>query len=127
MRLFQLRCYAHRAASLAGEVFNFVGSITNQYRVVTEQGEEFALAGYYAIVPRDGKDYFELFITGQPNDPAFRGMLDFKSIKNAELRDPQAVIGLLFYVSPTQTIVRVQNQTGNGITFAEPGYKMGGG
>jgi hypothetical protein len=126
-RIFQLRCRARRAGSLAGKVFDFAGSVANQYSASSEGGEAYPLCGYYAIVQRDGRDYIELYITGEPNAPGFRQMLDFKFVSNRELRDEEAIIGLLFYVEPGVFIARVQNQMGQGVAFESPGYEMGGG
>jgi len=120
-KLFQLRFKAHQAQSLAGQVFDFVGSVTNTYTASGWLGR-FPLCGYYAIIRRDGQEYIELVISGEPNSPTFRGMLDFQSIRNPELRDPDTIIGLLFYVRPDDHIKRVQNQAGQGVEFAGEGY-----
>jgi hypothetical protein len=122
--MFQLRANANEARSVAGQVFDFVGSVINQYTATTKSGEAFPLAGYYGIVERDGAEYIELFVSGEPGAPGFRGMLDFKSIQGNELRDRQAIIGLIFYVKPGVTITRVGNQAGHGVEF-EPGYQVG--
>ena len=124
-RLFQLRCHANQARSLAGRVFNYVGQVVNQYSVSSDIGTAYQLAGYFAIVTRDGRQYVEMYLSSGPDDPTFRGMLDFKFIDGRELQHPDAIIGLLFFVGPGEYILRIQNQTGQGIAFADPGYAMG--
>ncbi|MGD8452001.1 MAG: CvpA family protein [Phycisphaerae bacterium] len=116
-RLFQLRCRARRARTLAGQVFNFVSGVTNQYQARDGNGAEYPLAGYYGIVKRDGKDYIELYLVGEIDAPAFRGMLDFKDIDIQELRREDSIIGLLFFVRPGTMITEVSNQGGSKIEF----------
>ena len=122
-RMFQLRCRVRTAESLAGRVFNFVNLVVNQYYVQSRMGQDYMLSGYYAIVDREGGDYLELFIAG-PDNPAFRGMLDFQHIRTAELRRSSSVIGFIFYVRPGENIARIQNQVGANIEFKMPGYDV---
>jgi hypothetical protein len=125
-KLFQLRCKARQAESLAGKVFNFVGSVVNQYIACSNFGGQYPMVGYYAIVKRDGADYLELFIAG-PDDASYRSMFDFKYIKNTELRSPDAIIGLLFYVratNPKEAIVWVETQTRARVEFEVGGYPV---
>jgi hypothetical protein len=124
-RLFQLRCHAKKAYSLAGKVFDFAGSVLNTYQAKTDNGEV-PLDGYYAIVKRNGKDFIELYIPNETEGPAFRHSFDFKSITNAELRADDTIIGMLFFVAPGCKVTAVVNQTGQGAQFKEGGYKMGG-
>ncbi|MFH1747869.1 MAG: CvpA family protein [Planctomycetota bacterium] len=126
MRLFQLRCHARSASTIAGHVFNFVGSTLNQYRAFDDQAGEYRLCGYYGIVTQNGERFIELFITGDPGDPAFRGMLDFQQLDKSKLTGSDGVIGLLFYVEPKPGlhIGRVVNQRNQGVSFVNPGYPI---
>lgn len=111
-KMFQLRTRARRAQSLAGQVLNFVGSVTNQYRAVSSTGDTYPLAGYYALVKRDGQDFVELYYA--TDDPAFRHMLDFKTegIRRDLQNQDDAVLGLIFLVPPGTCITGVQTQGG---------------
>jgi hypothetical protein len=122
--LFQLRFKARRAASLAGKVFDFVASVTNQYMAVARGGERYSLAGYYAVVKRSGADYLELYLTCEEEAAAGRSMLEFKQITNTELRERDTEIGLLFFVRLGEVITGVENQKRQGVEFAPPGYKI---
>jgi hypothetical protein len=122
-RVFQLRCQARTAASLAGRVFDFANLTLNQYAVVTDRDTEVSLAGYYAIVERGGQEYFELYLAG-PDEVAYTGLLDFKHVTRQELRSGTAIVGFIFFVPPGQNIVRFQNQTKQGIQFDLPGYRV---
>ncbi len=126
-RLFQLQTKPRKARSLPGEVLNFAGSITNQYFAVDEDGTRYELAGYYAIVPRGGDQYVELFFSPDPVGEGFRGMLDFRDDGlRRELQDQdEASLGLLFLVPPGKKIVSVQNQGGGGVDFGGQSYAMG--
>lgn len=111
-QLFQLRFKARQALSLAGSVFDFVGSVTNQYRLRDDSGGEYPLSGYYAVVQRDGKEFIEFYLVGEVDAPAFRGALDFKNISNRELRAPDTEIGLLFFVQPGVTLKELDSGGG---------------
>ncbi|MBU0640364.1 MAG: CvpA family protein [Planctomycetes bacterium] len=122
-RLCQIRFSPRQANSLPGQVFNFVARTVNQYRAVDSEGTEYLLVGYYGLVQRGADNYIELFYTGQAEDPAFRGMLDFQHIQPQELTSSSnAVVGLFFLVPPGKTIVRIQNQAGAGFDNLE--FKM---
>ena len=98
--------------TLFGKVFNFVGARINQYQAVDREGTSYMLAGYYAIVKRDGKDFIELYFNPEPADTGSRGMVDLKEVKFNELEREDSVLGLLFVVPPGKTIVAVQSQGG---------------
>lgn len=118
-RILQVRFRPRQAFTLAGQVFNFVGSTINQYYAVDNAGKRYRLAGYYGMVKRGGQDFFEMYLAPEADDPTNRGMLDFKQIRGPELRDGfDSEIGLFFYVPPGTTIVRVVNQTGGGVDVA---------
>ena len=123
--LFQLRCHARQANSLAGNVFNYVNRATNQYRANDDMANQYMLCGYFAIVQQDGEEYIELYITGEFNAPGFRSLLDFKHLRTSHLNQSSAVIGLLFYVPPGCHIGRVENQRRQAAQFVIPGYKIG--
>jgi hypothetical protein len=117
-RIFQLQTKPRQAKSLPGEVMNFVGSVTNQYYAVDDAGDSHPLVGYYAIVKKGGQDYVELVFL--PDDPSFRGMLDFRDggVRN-DLQDQEdAVLGLIFLVPPGRGVVAVRSQGGR-IDFGE--------
>ena len=90
----------------------------NQFFIVDNAANRYPLAGYYAVVERNGEEYMELFYAGDPDDPvaiSFRGLLDFQAVQQSEVNEQDgAVIGLLFLVPPNKEFVRVQNQTGDG-------------
>lgn len=113
-RLLQVRVDARQARSLAGQVFNYVARTVNQYYAVDNAGDRHLLSGYFAVVKRNGQEYAEIYYTGQPDDPTFRGLLDFKQIEPAELDDEGTELGLLFLVPPGTTVRAIQNQTGEG-------------
>ena len=111
-RIFQLQTMPRRAQSLFGQIFNFVGARTNQYFAVDREGTEYGLAGYYAIVKREGKEFLELFFTPDPEGTGFRGMVDLKEIRFNELDREDSVLGLIFLVPPGKCIVAVRSQGG---------------
>ncbi|GMU84569.1 MAG: hypothetical protein AMXMBFR47_44380 [Planctomycetota bacterium] len=117
-RILQVRYRPKEAASIVGQVFNYVGSVVNQYYAQDDRGGRHALAGYYAIVKRGNNEYVELFFNGPESDPldgSFRQMLDFKEVKRNELNDQDdSVICLIFLVDPGVRILRIQNQAGDG-------------
>ena len=45
---------------------NFAGAVANQYQALDETGSSHPLAGYYALIKKDGQDYIELFFTPNP-------------------------------------------------------------
>ncbi|MBP7747471.1 MAG: CvpA family protein [Phycisphaerae bacterium] len=111
-RLFQLETKPRKAKSLPGQVMNFVGSVTNQYKAVDSSGESYDLVGYYAIVKKGDQTYFELVYV--PDDPSFRQMLDFKdkSVRTLLQDQDDAVLGLIFAVPPGKDLVAVSSQGG---------------
>ena len=113
-RLFQLQTKPRQAASLPGQAMNFAGSIVNQYQAFDSQGNAYFLAGYYAIVEREGQPFVELFYTPDPEGTGFRGQLDFKTsgVRKALQDQDDAVLGLLFLVAPGSEIVAVGSQGG---------------
>ncbi len=111
-RIFQLQTKPRKAQSLFGKVFNFVGARTNQYHAVDREGTSYMLAGYYAIVKRDGKDFVELYFSPDPEGTGSRGMVDLKEVKFNELEHDDSILGLIFLVPPGKTIVAVQSQGG---------------
>ncbi len=125
-RLCQIRYRPRQALTTAGQVFNYVARTVNQYNVKDNAGEDHPLVGYYAVVKRNGKDFIELFYTGQRNDPAFRSMLDFKEISAAELTaSDESELGLLFLVPPSRTVTTVFSQGGQ-VDLGQ-GFPMAGG
>lgn len=116
-KVFQLRFKPKKAHSIAGKVFNYVSFTANQYFAVDNTAAKHNLCGYFAIVPRNGKEYIEFFFTPDPNSASFRHTLDFKEIKRAELENnDDAILGLLFVVPPGRSIIKVENQTGDGVS-----------
>jgi len=116
-RLCQIRYRPKKALTVAGQVFNYVARTVNQYYAVDSSGDKHLLCGYYAIVQRRGQAYIELFYAGEPDSPAYRGMLDFKEIKASELTaSDDVVLGLLFLVPPGRSVLAVENQAGQGVT-----------
>jgi hypothetical protein len=122
--MFQMRFKAREASSLAGKVFNLAASVTNQYMAITQQNTRYNLAGYYGVVKRAEGEYLELYIAGPDEAAGSRGLLDFKTIRRNELSENEGEIGLLFFVRPGEVITRVENQTGQGVEFKSPGYKI---
>lgn len=119
-RLFQLQTKPRKAMSLPGQAMNFAGSVVNQYQAFDSSGAPHPLAGYYAIVEREGEQFIELFYTPDPDGSGFRGVLDFKTTgvrKNLQDQDG-AVLGLLFLVPPGAEIVAVGSQGGR-VDFGE--------
>ncbi len=125
-RIFQLQTRARQAQSVLGQAMNFAGSVTNQYRAVDNTGERHALAGYYAIVERDGQEYLELFFTPDPAAEGFNGMLDFKTdgIRRALRDQDDAVLGLIFVVPPESTIESISVGGAGTLNFGSSGFKM---
>lgn len=112
-RLCQIRYEPREARSLVGDVFNFVGQLA-QYKVMDDTAMEYPLSGYYAVITRNGEEYFEMYYSNDPDDPTNRHMLDFKTIERAELEADGSVISLMFLVRPGVRIVRIEDQAGNG-------------
>jgi hypothetical protein len=125
-RIFQLATKPRKAASIPGQAMNFAGSIANQYFALDDSGDRHMLAGYYAIIKKDGQDFIELFFTPDPEGSGFNGLLDFKTpgIRTALQDQPDAVLGLIFLVPPGKGIVAVNSQAGK-IEFGET-MKVGG-
>ncbi len=118
-KIFQIQTRARQAASLAGQVFNFVGSVANQYYALSNTGEQYPLCGYYAIVERNGQQFIELVYA--PDDPAFRGMLDFQTdgIRNLLRDQDDAKLGLLFLVPPGTCITSIRTSSRGSIDFGQ--------
>jgi hypothetical protein len=125
-RIFQLATKPRKAASIPGQAMNFAGSIANQYFALDDSGDRHMLAGYYAIIKKDGQDFIELFFTPDPEGSGFNGLLDFKTpgIRKDLQDQPDAVLGLIFLVPPGKGIRGVTSQAGK-IEFGET-FKMGG-
>lgn len=117
-RILQIEYHPKQAASIFGEVFRYVGGVINQYQALDNQGNVYLLSGYYAIVKRGNNEYIEYFFNGPEDDPldgSYRGLLDFKEIKQNELNDADdATIGLIFITKPGVIITRIQNQAKDG-------------
>jgi hypothetical protein len=119
LRLCQIHFEPYKAQTVVGDVFNYAARTANQYSAYDNEGNQYELVGYFAIVPRRGKPYLELFFAGGQDDPlrvSFGGMLDFKHIEPRELTQEQAELGLLFLVPPGKTIREIANQQGDGVT-----------
>ncbi len=115
-RICQIRYHPKKAHSLAGQVFNYVARTLNQYSAQDDTGDRHMLAGYYAIVKRDGRQVLEIFYEPNPTETGARGMLDFQFIQPSELTaDEDAELGLLFNVPYGRTVTAVVNQTGQGV------------
>lgn len=112
-RLCRILFEPKTANSIPGRAYNYAVRNLNQYFAVDTQGVKYWLTGYYGIITRNGRERIEIFYTGEAKPMTFRGMLDFKDIKNNELiADNRARIGLLFLVPPGRTIVEIHNQAG---------------
>ncbi len=115
--MLQIRYKPKEARSLAGQVFRFVSRL-NQYYVLDDGGNRRPMAGYYAIVRRGREEFIELFYNGPPDDPldpAWRNMLDFKTLSFREVfNSDDAEVGMIFLVPKGRTVVRFQNQAGEG-------------
>lgn len=111
-RMVQLITRARDVETIAGNLFNWVGSVVNQYFAVDEVGELYPLAGYWAIVTRRDQEYIEVYTIGEPTHPGYDSRLDFNSVRRRDLREPDAKLGLIFFVPPGKTIVKIQTSTG---------------
>ena len=112
-RIFQLQTKTRKMQSLVGQALNFVGSTTNQYYVLDSSAERYMLAGYYAMVKRDGRDYFEFFYNPQPEETGSRGMVELSQETRKALRDQDdAILGLIFVVPPGKCLTSIQSQGG---------------
>jgi membrane protease YdiL (CAAX protease family) len=120
-RIFQLQTKPRKATSVLGQAMNFAGSVTNQYKVVDENGNTYALAGYYAIVKREGQEFIEFFFTPDPTGSGYNGLLNFKTdgIRRALRDQDDAVLGLIFVVPCGKSIVVITSQSGR-IEFGKP-------
>ncbi len=112
--ILQVQTYTRRALSLPGQVLNFAASVANQYEAISDTGDTYPLAGYYAIVKRNGEDYIEFFFTPDPLGTGFRSMLDFSDDKiRNELRDQEdARLGLIFVLPPGTCVTAIRSQGG---------------
>ncbi len=117
-RVFQVQTRPRRAKSLLGQVMDFAGAVTNQYQAYDDTGNAYPLVGYYAIVKKGDQDYVELVYL--PDDPSFRGMLDFKdsAVRRALQDQDNAVLGLIFVVPPGKGIAAIGSHGGR-IDFGE--------
>jgi hypothetical protein len=111
-RMFQLATKPRKAASLLGQAMNFAGGVTNQYQAYDDTGQGYPLVGYYMIYKKGGQDQFELVFL--PDDPSFRGMVEFKdaSVRRALEDQDNAVLGLIFLVPPGTGIAAVGSHGG---------------
>ena len=115
-RLLQIRYKPRRAASIVGQVFNYVAQLST-YIAIDSTAEQYPMVGYYALVTRSGQQYIELYYTGgsEAESAANRGMLDFRNLERNEINDQEdSVLGMLFLVPNGRTIVRIQNNGGDG-------------
>lgn len=118
-RICQVHYQPYKAQTLVGDVFNYAARTANQYWAYDNEGNRYPLVGYFAIVPRRGGPYLELFFAGGKDDPlsiTFGRMLDFKHIEPRELTQEEAELGLLFLVPPGKTIREITNQKGDGVS-----------
>lgn len=120
-KILQISYQPKQMHSIVGEVFNFVGSAVNQYIALDDRGNQYPLAGYYAIVKRGRDDYVEFFFNGDPEkleeqaDPSYKNMLDFRDLKRDEINDfDNSKVTLIFVVKPGVNIVRLENQAHDG-------------
>lgn len=119
-RIFQIQAKAKHAQSIAGQVFNFAGAVANQYRAVDANGNTYDLAGYYALVKREGQDYIELFFAPNPGEVGFNGMLDVSQETRTALRQQDdAILGLIYVVPKGACITSIQSQGGKS-EFGDP-------
>ena len=115
-RLIQIKYKPRRINSIVSQVFNYVGQLNN-YFIVDSTAEKYPMAGYYAVVTRGNERYIEIYYTGAdtPESAANRSMLDFRNIERNELNDLEdSEIGMLFLVPPNRSLVRLENQAGEG-------------
>lgn len=114
MGICQIRVHTRKMESLPGQVLNFVASTVNQYRAIDVPGNEHPLAGYFAVVKKDGKEYLEFFFTPEPLETGFDGMLKLSTETRRLLRQQEdAVLGLLFVVPKGTCIVSIKSQGGS--------------
>jgi uncharacterized membrane protein required for colicin V production len=111
-RIFQLATKPRRANSLLGQAMDFAGGVTNQYQAFDDTGKGYPLVGYYMIYKKAGQEQFELVFL--PDDPSFRGMVEFKdaSVRKALEDQDDAVLGLIFLVPPNTGIAAVGSHGG---------------
>lgn len=118
--IFQVEVSTKKMGSLPGQVINFVTSTMNVYWAVDVTGGRHLLAGFYAIVQRDGQPYVELFFTPDPESVGFRGQLEVDQATRRALRDQDdAVLGLLFVV-PKGACIKEIDPGGRPVTFPNP-------
>lgn len=88
-RLCQIMYKPKQAASLAGQVFNFVGQL-QQFKARDDRGSDLELAGYWVKIKRGNNEYYEIFYNGSPDNkvnPTYNWMIDLKDVEQKELRD----------------------------------------
>ncbi len=119
-KMLQIQTKVRQAESLPGQVMNFTGGIVNQYKAVGKTGDVYDLAGYYAIVQRDGREFIELFYTPDPAGSGWNGMLDFKvdGMRRDLQNQDDAVLGLIFLVPPGACVTGIQSSGGK-VEFGE--------
>ncbi len=112
-RIFQVQARTKRMESLLGQAINFAAATTNQYKAIDNRGNSHDLAGYYALVKKDGQDYIELFFTPNPSEVGYSGLLEFDpDVRRALREQDDAILGLIFVVPPETCIRVIQSQGG---------------
>jgi hypothetical protein len=119
-RLFQVATKARQAKSLLGKAMHFAGSVGNQYRAMDASGNTYDLAGYYALIKRDGQEYIELYYYADPAGEGFNGLLAWQDsgVPRALEGQEDAVLGLIFQVPPGTGMRAITSQGGR-IDFGE--------
>lgn len=114
-RIFQFQGGTRKMGSTLGQALNFVAARTSQYFAVDRVGNQYLLAGYYVIVKKDGKDYFEFFFNPEPENTGFNGQLKFDDTGIYRLLSDQedSVLGLLFVVPPGTCITQIKTTGGS--------------
>lgn len=116
-RLVQIKYNPKKAASIVGDVFNYAARL-NQYKVVDNNGNSYLMVGYWAVVKRGGKDFFEIYYDwsndGGQTGPgaANHSMLDFKEISANEYNADDSTVTLLFLVKSNSQLTKLENQKG---------------
>lgn len=114
-RIFQFQGGTRKMGSVLGQALNFAAARTSQYFAVDRLGEQHLLAGYYVIVKKDGKEYFEFFFNPDPVGTGFNGQLKFDDTGIYRLLSDQedSVLGLLFVVPPGTCITQIKTSGGS--------------
>lgn len=108
-RIFQTAFYTRKMESLPGQVMNYVGSVTNVYSAVDRSGAQYFLAGYYAIVKREGRDYIEMFFTPDPGEVGYQSRVELsQDVRQALRNQPDAILGLIFVVPDGACLTRLE-------------------